>query len=160
MAFRFRLETVLRHRGRIVEEKSREVALAETRLNQLQDQLLEIERDLAQAYAEAKLPDGTPLHLGDLLAKRRWLEHLGNRKYRMEELRDKAMNIRNESRHHLEEAWRQHEVLDRLRTRRKADHESRVTKVETQIMDEIASLRHPSSRSAITSGRRANLAGA
>jgi flagellar export protein FliJ len=155
MGFRFRLDTVLRHRGRVVDDRSREVAAAEDRLRRLDDQVLELERDLKQAYAEEKFPEGSPLHLGDLVAKRRWLEHLGNRKDQMTTLRDHAEADRDQARRRLQEAWRQHEVLDRLRTRREKNHRDRQVRMETLAMDEIASVRHPSSRPAHSSGKAA-----
>lgn len=142
MAFTFRLETVLRHRRHEEEARAAALAAAERRLKSVEGRLAEAERRLAAALEADDASTGTPLKVGDLMAKTRWLNRLDADRDSLEALLRRRVAERDECRETLEAAWRQREVLEHLKRKQKMAYRERAARHERMSMDEIGALRH------------------
>ena len=142
MAFRFRLDSVLKHRRRVMEDKAREVAIVEKRIESARQVQAGLEERLREFRDQVPSDLGTKLHVGDLMAKSAWLARLGDR-LRKSELEIVDLQTRRDGlRSDLEDAWRQCEVLEKLKARHKAEYDRGAVRSSTMEMDETGSVRH------------------
>lgn len=142
MAFRFRLDTVLRHRRRQLDDRAREVAIVEKRVESARQAQAELKDRLCEFRDQVPSKFGTKLHVGDLMAKSAWLARMGQQ-LRRGEMEIADLESRREGlRSGLVEAWRQCEVLEKLKDRHKAEYDRGVVRRSTMEMDETGSVRH------------------
>ena len=137
MAFRFRLDKVLRYRRRLVDLQSRSVAEAAAKVAELADLIARRRRDQHQAIAE-----GATAH--DLHRRCRytaWITHLEDEITALESSRLTAEENLAAERLSLQEAWREREVLEHLRLRRRAEWLEGVRRRERADLDEIGQQR-------------------
>lgn len=142
MGFRFRLDTVLKHRRRDMEDKAREIAILENRLASARRALAGLEDRLREFHHQDDSQYGAKLHVGDLMAKSAWLARMGDRLRQAEQEIADLESRRGNLRSGLEEAWRQCEVLEKLKARQKAEYDRGASRRSTMEMDEIGSVRH------------------
>ena len=137
-SFRFSLERV-----RALRERSEDAAM-QALAGAMQDQLRS-ERDVresAEAVLEAQRAQRdtatTPVSAQDLLAAQAWLERSELVHRASQELLGRSQQQVQARREALTEAARKRQALERLKERRRSDHEREVARQETLTLDEIA----------------------
>ncbi len=142
-SFRFRLERIRALRQRKESLARQELARAISRRSSSQDRLLRVEEHLEQALTHQRLATGeggdtTTVSAAELLARQAFVEHVEAQR---------TMGIRELERHEadvadrdtqLDRAAREHEILERLKSRRRAEHEHEAGRRESEQLDEIA----------------------
>ena len=137
-SFKFRLERVRSLRER-AEERARE-DLARELSHRLRGEAMLQEATMIAASARESGRDATlrPASGADLLAAQAWIERSErNRREAALELdrRDAEVSARRET---LAVAARDREVIERLKRRRRADHEREVARIDQINLDEVA----------------------
>jgi flagellar FliJ protein len=142
-SFRFRLERVRAVRERKEELAQQELARSISRLSSTQEELRSAEAELEQARAEQRsavsgqgTTDGR-----ELQAHQAFLEHIEQRRTRRVsdlERREAEVADRNAE---LVTAAGEHEMLNRLKDRRKVEHEREAARLEGRVLDEMAGTR-------------------
>lgn len=138
MAFRFRMEKVLDHRQRILDEKSRAVGEAARSVSVLAARAEEIRRDISFLLAGGRETAAAPQQMRQ---RRLWLDFLGETLVRREEELAQAESVLAERRKLLTAAWRDREVLRKLKARQKEDWEQEQRRRERRELDEIGQVR-------------------
>lgn len=139
--FRFRLERVLQHRQRQVDARSRDVAVAQADLQQAEatvaDALVQLRRYRAEVAARRR----GELDAASLQQHTGWQDELVTRQSvaeaRVEESRQQLATVQG----HLQQAWRDREVLERLRQRQRQEWEQEEVRRERRALDEIGAIR-------------------
>lgn len=140
-SFRFRLEKVREHRQREVDKCSQVVAQANRKLEQAgkrQSDLQEVIQNQGRSLSERR--QGT-LSRRDFLEGTAWLNHLRAQEADLEVVLARTAEELSEAREELGKAWRDLEVLTRLRARRKEDWLLEQNRQHRREMDEIGQLR-------------------
>jgi flagellar protein FliJ len=141
--FEFRLERVRALRERL-EELSREELAASL------GHRLRVEAELQEALAEVdgargaymRTVGGDQVSGSELVAAQAYLERTdSNRRLAAEDLRQRDAEVA-ERRQHLAERARERQALERLKDRRRAEHELAAQRVEGLALDELAIQRH------------------
>jgi flagellar export protein FliJ len=142
-SFRFRLERVRALRQRKESLARQELARALSQRADSRDRLRRVEEHLEQALTHQRLATGehgdtNTINAAELLARQAFVEHVEAQR---------TMGIRELERHEadvadrdtqLGRAAREHEILERLKTRRRAEHEQEAGRREGEQLDEIA----------------------
>lgn len=143
-SFRFRLERVRALRQRKENLARQELARALTQRAGSQDRLRRVEEHLERALTHQRLAAAgegghtTTVSAAELLARQAFVEHVEAQR---------TMGIRELERHEadvadrdtqLGHAAREHEILERLKDRRRTEHEHEAERRESEQLDEIA----------------------
>lgn len=141
--FRFRLERVRAVRERKEKLAQQELAKSISRMSSRQAELASTEADLAHARDEHRTAAAEPgaVQGGELLARQAFLERIeAQRRARAIELERSEAEVaaRNAS---LASAASEHEMLNRLRERRRREHDREQARRESHVLDEIAAAR-------------------
>lgn len=140
MGFVFRLESVLNYRRRLVDRQSQEVAAAGRLVRLVAGQLAEL--DLRFQAALEDDPGGRGgIRVQDLMVKAAWLGHLRGQRRGIEGELARARERLAQAQGKLTEAWRDLEVLERLKRKQHATWLQRREKLESKAMDEIGQIR-------------------
>jgi flagellar protein FliJ len=142
-SFRFRLERVraLRQRKELLARE--ELARAISERSGSRDRLRRVEEHLEQARSDQRLASGNgasraAVSAAELLAHQAFLEHVeAQRTMGMRELERHEADVADRDTQ-LGRAAREHELLERLKDRRRAEHEREVGRRESEQLDEIA----------------------
>jgi flagellar protein FliJ len=141
--FRFRLERVRAVRERSERLAQEELAKSISNLTRSEQQLQSAEETVEQARAERRdLGSHGAVNAAELQAGQAYIERTeAERLTHAAALRRSADEVaqRNAS---LVEAARDHEVLKRLRDRRRSEHDREVARQEENVLDEMATVRH------------------
>lgn len=146
-AFRFRLEKVLRYRHRLVDLRSRDVAEAELVLAGIQDRCENLRRRLAAVNDPARA--GEAVDVRGRLELAAWYDRQEKALAALEEERRAAAQNVERYRAELSDAWRDREVLERLRQRRREEWLKDQERRERAELDEIGQQRSGRARTAI-----------
>ncbi len=143
-SFRFRLERVRAIRERRERLAQQELAQSIVRLSSSEDELRSADSELEQALSEQRDVAATtaPIGAGELLARQVFLERVeAERRLRVVELAHSEAEVaeRNAT---LATAASEHEMLKRLRERRRGEHDREIARQESNVLDEIATARH------------------
>lgn len=116
-AFQFRLEKVWKHRQRIVDQHSLEVARVNRQVSALSQRIVKIDGDIHLQSCSMARPRGQELNSQDLTTETAWLNHLHQLRDELDQqLRDALKDLaRHRSR--LAGSWRDLEVLSQLKER-------------------------------------------
>lgn len=155
MAFRFRLEKVLRHRRRQVDLRSREVAAAATSVAELQ-RAIEDKRSDQNRTAEQ---GSTAFEVDERRRCAAWITSLEGEISRLLVRRSEAESVLNAARSALQEAWQDREVLEQLRLRREITWQTEMARRERADLDEIGQQRALAGQRQQSAGYRAEIAG-
>ncbi len=147
-SFRFPLERIRALRERGEDLAKQELAGALSRRESCADRLRAMGDQVSDAFAAQRAASSSgPASARDLVAHQAYLE-------RMEQVReagqldlhrhDAEVGARRDA---LREAARQRQALERLKERRRADHERAVARAEGAVLDEIALAQHRRSAS-------------
>jgi flagellar export protein FliJ len=141
MAFKFRLEKVLKYRQQIVDNASREVAKANQQVQAIQGKIDDLCDDIAEQEESNFMQGEQLLQVQDLAGRAGWLEHLHSLKTEMELEKAEARIVVEDQMLRLNEAYRELEVLNKLKDRQKRLWEKSQRARENKEFDEIAQIR-------------------
>ncbi len=141
MAFQFRLQKVLNYRQQIVDNASREVAKANQQVQAIQEKIEDIAADIVEQEESNFLLGQQLLQVTDLAGRASWLEHLHSLKSEMELEKAEAQCFVEDQMLRLNEAYRDLEVLNKLKDRQKRLWEKSQRTKENKEFDEIAQIR-------------------
>jgi flagellar export protein FliJ len=142
-SFRFRLERVRAVRERTEQLAQEELARSITRLSDSQAGLRSIEADLEQARAHQRDASASsrPVGAADLMAGQAFLERVEvQRSAQQLELARSEADVADRNAE-LTTAAGEHEMLVRLRERRRGEHDREQARRESNLHDEIAAVR-------------------
>jgi flagellar FliJ protein len=141
-SFRFRLERVraLRQRKELLAQE--ELARAISERSGSEDRLRRVEEHLERAFTHQRLAGGdagaSTVSAAELLAHQAFVEHVeAQRTMGMRELERHDANVADRDTQ-LGRAAREHEILERLRDRQRAEYEREAGRREGEQLDEIA----------------------
>lgn len=146
-SFRFPLERLraLRERGEDLAKQDLAGALA--RRMSCADRLRAIGDDVVEAFAAQRAAAGAPATAQELAAAQAYLERVEVAREASQldlQRHDVEVDARRDA---LREAARQRQALERLKERRRADHDRTAARVEGAVLDEIALVQHRRSAS-------------
>lgn len=140
MGFTFRLEAVLKFRQRTVDRQSREVADAGRSVQAVAARLAEMEMQFQRELGDPAA-GGSRIRVQDLMVKAAWLEYLRGRRRNLESELAVARGRLAAAQEKLKEAWRDLEVLQRLKRKQHAAWVKQIQKQENKDLDEIGQIR-------------------
>ena len=140
MGFAFRLEAVLKFRQRAVDRQSREVADAGRVVQLVTGQLVELEQRF-QREVDDSAGGAREIRIQDLMVKAAWLEYLRGQRQDLEGELARARRQLAAAQEKLTEAWRDLEVLERLKRKQFAAWVQKIQKQESKDLDEIGQIR-------------------
>lgn len=136
--FRFRLERVRELRERKEDEAKRALAEAMADHFRAEERLREAEREIEGARA-AQLDATTKRHSGtDFVARQAYLERTETAREVSRQVVTRSEARVETQREELTQAARDRQALERLKARREAEHLREATRIESQMLDEIA----------------------
>jgi flagellar export protein FliJ len=142
-SFRFRLERVRALRERKEKLAQQELASSLSRLSDTRDQLHCADAELERARAEQRSAATAPGTVGaeELRSRQAFLERVEQR--RSEHVQDMSVGEADVAERNAElvVAAGEHEMLKRLRTRRRSEHERETAQRENKALDEMAAMR-------------------
>jgi flagellar export protein FliJ len=139
--FRFRLDRVLQHRQRIVEACTRELAEAQGQLEQALATVAAADAELARSCREsARAREGvlTPESLARLTI---WHDLLVRRRDESRDAVEKARALQERTQAKLQTAWRDREVLERLKEKQRQEWLLEDSRRQRRALDEIGAIR-------------------
>lgn len=139
--FTFRLEKVWSHRKRLVDDHSVAVAQGEKRVANLVRSMAVLDQDIARQEMALATGEGETLGIRKLRDAASWLAHLRGRRERLDFEIQSAVRDLDRLRCFLTEAWRDLEVLSRLREQQEAQWVENQKRTEGRDMDEIGQIR-------------------
>ncbi len=142
-SFRFPLERLRALRERGEDLAKQELAGALHRQASCAERLRAMGEQVAGAFAaQREASGGGPASAADLVAHQAYLERMEQAREAGQldlERHDAEVGARRDA---LREAARERQALERLKERRRADHERAVARAEGAALDEIASIQH------------------
>lgn len=139
--FKFRLEKVLQHRQRHVDACARSVVEAEQVLRQAEVALDEARRAIRCHDAAAAEARQGAVNAGGLQQQLTWRDQLLAGQMSREDSRDEAVAALAAAQKTLQEAWRDREVLERLRAKQYEEWKHEQARRHQQELDEVGSIR-------------------
>jgi flagellar FliJ protein len=146
-SFRFPLERLRALRERGEELAKQELAGALHRQAGCADRLRAMGEEVAGAFAAQRATAAAAASAADLAAHQAYVERMERAREagRLDlDRHDAEVDARRDA---LREAARQRQTLERLKERRRSDHERAVARAEGVVLDEIASTQHRRSAS-------------
>jgi len=140
MAFKFRLEKVMKVRQRAVEQQSLKVAAAEQVLVQLTGERDRLDGEIFRFMRSAGVQRGT-LAVQDLLGRTSWHQHLWERRDQLTGTMAEAQVRVDTERVDLNRLWRDLEVLKQLKRTQKEAWQAEMAARENRDLDEIGQIR-------------------
>jgi len=143
MAFRFQLETVLKHRKRLEELAQREFAEAQLAVNKCLQMIEEMYRrsdEVRESIAKTQL-EGTASGVEEIRSMELFLQ--GHRK-RIEEMRLRArelMNVAEEKQERLIAAAQDRKLLDKLKEKKRLAYNEWLKQMESKNLDDLTMVR-------------------
>jgi flagellar protein FliJ len=142
-SFRFRLERVRAVRERKEKLAQQELARSMSRLSDTRAELRSAEASVQRAQTEQRDASAAaaPVGAAELQARQAFLERVEtNRSHRAQDVRRGEAEVADPGAK-LVVAASEHEMLNRLRDRRRTEHERESARVEGNLMDEMAATR-------------------
>jgi flagellar protein FliJ len=139
-SFRFRLERIRALRERREDLAKQKLARAVSRLSSSQERLDAVDARLERARAYQRLAAGetTTVSAGELLAQQALVEHVeAQRTVGVDELEHHEAEVADRDAE-LGHAAREHQMLERLKERRRNEHERETMRRENNLLDELA----------------------
>jgi flagellar protein FliJ len=142
-SFRFRLERVRAVRERKEKLAQQELARSMTRLSDTRAELEDAEASVEKARDEQRSASAAaePVGAAELQARQAFLERVeANRSHRAQDVRRGEAEVADLGAK-LVVAASEHEMLNRLRDRRRSEHDRESARREGNVMDEMAATR-------------------
>lgn len=140
MAFQFRLQKVLNHRQRLVDQQSRKVSEAARQVALVESKIKAIKDDV-QHIIQSGNNSSVNVEVADLNQRRVWLDHLSRKLDSLAQVKDQADQELSLQRDELTKVWRDLEVLKKLKAKQKEDWKHEILRRENQDLDEIGQIR-------------------
>ncbi|HPF70698.1 MAG TPA: flagellar export protein FliJ [Candidatus Krumholzibacteria bacterium] len=141
--FRFNLQKVLDHRARLVDLRARDLAAAESRAAAVARQIEGVQHEQDACAAAG---DSGALDVGRMAARTAWIARLDRVIAGLEQERAAALAAVAAARAALQAAWRDREVLEKLKLRQQAEWQVAENRRETVRMDELGGQRRAAAR--------------
>lgn len=138
MAFRFRLEKVLKYRRRVMEQQTRKVAEANRVVEQFQARRREVTERLNRLRAT---PLVGVLQVQDLIQRGHWCDHLAAEEENLLQKVEDAKRELASQRELLTKAWQEREVLEKLKKKKKEQWVLELEKRQMKDLDEMGQIR-------------------
>ncbi|MEN8005392.1 MAG: flagellar export protein FliJ [Candidatus Krumholzibacteriota bacterium] len=151
--FNFRLEKVWRHRQRLVDKNSLEVAQADRRVARLARHIVELDGNISRHHHTLEPCIGQQLQTSELITGAAWLDHLQTLRSDLEGQLETATRDLARFRARLTESWRDLEILSRLKDRQEATWQTVQDRKERRETDEIGRSRRRRPGQVQVSGR-------
>ena len=135
--YKFRLETVLRYRRILEDNRKRDLADALNALQNEQDAYSSIEQEISEQDKRAAAAKHGPVRARDLISHSNYARHLDRRQ------KNQAIKIKNAGivvdgkRSELSEAMKKRKILDRLKEQGRENHERAAAKEEQSMVDDL-----------------------
>jgi flagellar protein FliJ len=142
-SFRFRLERVRAVRERKEKLAQQELARSMSRLTDKRAELQDAEASLERARAEQRTASEAPgaMRGAELQARQAFIERVeASRSSRAQAVRRGEAEVQEQNAKLLVAAT-EHEMLERLRDRRRSEHDREAARRESNLIDEIAAAR-------------------
>jgi flagellar export protein FliJ len=139
--FRFRLERVLQHRQRRLDDCTLEAARAASALQVARTALTTARQELQASRDQTAARRQGRLRADDLTRLLAWHENLTARAQRLEAAVTAAARAEEAAQERLQAAWRDCEVLRRLEQRQRAEWVQQNERRERRILDEVGAIR-------------------
>jgi flagellar FliJ protein len=139
-SFRFRLERIRALRKSREDLAKQELARAVSQLSGSQERLDAVDAHLerARAYQRLAIGESTTVSASELLAQQTLVEHVeAQRTVGFHELERHEAEVADRDAA-LGDAAREHQMLERLKERRRIEHEREAVRRESNLLDEIA----------------------
>ena len=136
-SFQFRLEKVWKHRQKIVDQHSLEVARVNRQVSALSQRVVKIDGDIHLQSCSMERPKGQELNSQDLTTETAWLNHLHQLRDELDLQLRAALKDLDRHRSRLADSWRDLEVLSRLKERQTGVWQKEQGKRLRREMDEI-----------------------
>jgi flagellar FliJ protein len=137
-AFHFNLDKVLDYRARLVDLRARDLAAA-------QGQVASIDARMAEVRAEqdrcSRALDGGSLDVVRMSARTAWIARLDGVLKQLSGDRAAAQAKAEQARSALQAAWRDREILEQLKTRKRRQWELEESRRDTAHLDEVGAQR-------------------
>lgn len=144
MAFRFGLETVLKHRKRLEEIAQREFAEAQAAVDEILRRLEAMYQRLDEVRIEIAAAEGSGAHLK--MEEVRAMENfIGGHKIRIEKVRQEArefLKVAEDKQEALIAAAQEKKVLAKLREKRLSEYKEWLSRIEAKNQDDQTMMRH------------------
>jgi|GEM_PF-1317987 len=141
MPFRFRLEKVMKVRRRVVDDRSRAVGEAGRLVTAIERRLEFLGEDIRRCTGGSPAVQTISLNVESLLGRSLWLSHLHDRQRLLAEELAAANDQLEERRRHLTAAWRDLEVLEKLKRKQREQWTVEQAKRERKDLDEVGQIR-------------------
>lgn len=135
MAFRFRLEKVLVYRKRLADLQAQRVAAASRGVREIEGRIACVCEEIDQTASAAGAPGAFSAASRTRLCA--WLDHLNERRVGLEDRCAVARQELEQERRQLTSAWKDLEVLRKLKQKRKTEWTDRQRRRETRELDEL-----------------------
>ena len=140
--FKFKLETVLKHRAVLEEQSMRAFATAQGELAACVARIAVLQMEFQQVVANRS----KNFEVEEIALRERHLDTLRGRIEQQERLREGLEARMDDARKHLVKSRQDREMVERLRQIKLAEHAAKALKVDQDAIDEMATLRHGRSR--------------
>lgn len=139
--FRFRLEKVLRHRQRLVDIRGREAVAAELAVRKAEARVAQVRAEIAALNQRSAGARSGAVDPRALQQDAGWQDELHRRlQARIDEAARKRLEL-TVAHEQLQAAWRDREVLARLRQRHETEWRQEESRRQQRELDEIAGIR-------------------
>lgn len=135
--YRFRLETVLRYRRIMEDNRKRDLADALNALRNEEETYTAIEREIGEQDERTAAIKSGPVRSRDLAGHANYARFLDRRKKAQATQVRNAETVVEGKREELTEAMKGRKILDRLKERGREVHEQEAAKEEQRIVDDL-----------------------
>jgi len=139
--YTFRLERVLRHRSRIVDECSRKVAVAQAQVSQAKQALQAAQDELDVSLEAGARQRQVLIDPGTMRRQMNWHEELQTRIHVLRPDVSRAQGLLDEAQQELQTAWQNREILERLKERQYQEWLQEQARAEQRALDEVGAIR-------------------
>ncbi|MBU8871878.1 MAG: flagellar export protein FliJ [Gemmatimonadales bacterium] len=136
MAFRFRLEKVLKHRQRLADRQAREVAFAVRRVSEISERIRNLDGEI-HSFESSFPTTQLQVSIQERINMVRWIEHLRSQQTRLENNLSEAQCEKDAQQEKMTSAWQDLEVLKKLKAHQKESWLEENRKRENLEMDEV-----------------------
>lgn len=141
MGFKFRFERIVQHRQRLIDEQGRAVALAGKNVAQVQGRIDALNQKIVIHQHQHLSRNGEAVDLAGMISRTRWVAHLAAQMELATEELSLVQAELDDAQLKLQEAWRNKEILEKLRLKQHAQWRVEEAKLERQELDEIGQVR-------------------
>jgi len=141
MGFKFRFERIVQHRQRLIDEQGRAVAFAGQKVALVQARIKALDQKIVLHQHQHLSRNGEAVDVNGLISRTRWVTHLVAQLESANGDLTVAQTELDQAQLQLQEAWRNKEILEKLRLKQAGQWREEMAKLERQELDEIGQVR-------------------